>query len=92
MHETLIEEIRREYHIPPFFEDDGIESLIKDGEYRLSKLNPGRDYDEDLMYKSLLKSYVNYAYYGKLDSWRENYAIDILEWQLGSEVNEDTAT
>ncbi len=85
--EELIEEIRREYHIPPFFEDEGLENFIKEGIYRLGKLNPGTDYNEDLMYRSLLKSYVYYAYHGKVDSWSENYSSAIIEWQMGSEVS-----
>ena len=71
--EELVEEIRREYHIPPFFEDEGLESFVKEGMYRLEKLNPGRDYNEDLTYRSLLKSY---------------YSSTIVEWQMGSEVPE----
>ncbi len=84
--EELIEEIRREYHIPPFFGDEGLESFIKEGAYRLGRLNSGRDYNEDLTYRSLLKSYVNYAYHGKVDSFMENYSSAIIEWQMGSEV------
>ena len=49
--EELIEEIRREYHIPPFFEDEGLENFIREGIYRLGKLNPETDYNEDLMYR-----------------------------------------
>ena len=86
--EELVEEIRREYHIPPFFEDEGLESFVKEGMYRLEKLNPGRDYNEDLTYRSLLKSYDYYAYHGKVDSWSENYSSTIVEWQMGSEVPE----
>ena len=86
--EELVEEIRREYHIPLFFEDEGLESFVKEGMYRLEKLNPRRDYNEDLMYRSLLKSYAYYAYHGKVDSWSENYSSTIVEWQMGSEVPE----
>lgn len=91
MYDDLIEEIRRDYHIPPFFPDEGIEGFIHDGIYRLSNLNPGRNLEKDRNYRMLLKTYVYYAYHGKLDSWRENYATDILEWQLGSDIN-DSAT
>lgn len=86
--EELIEEIRREYHIPPFFEDEGLENFIKEGAYRLDKLNPGRDCNEDLTYRSLLKNYAYYAYHGKVDSFFENYASAIIEWQMGSEVTQ----
>lgn len=84
--DELIDEIRREYHIPPFFSDEGIENFIKEGAYRLERLNPGRDYEEDLLYRSLLKSYVYYAYHGKVDSFFTNYSSSIIEWQMGSEV------
>lgn len=84
--DELVEEIRREYHIPPYFPDEGIEEFLKEGEYQLGNLNPGRDCEEDLLYRSLLKNYVNYAYHGKLDSFFVNYSSAIITWQMGSEV------
>lgn len=87
--ENLIKEIRREFQIPPYFEDEGIESYLREGIDYLTGLNPGRNYDNDLTYRSLLKNYVYYAYHHKLDEWKNNYMELILEWQMGSVVEDD---
>ena len=84
--ESLIIEIRAEFHIPPFFKDEGLESYIKEGIARLEFLNPGRDYEKDLTYRCLLKNYVYYAYHNIVNEWESNYASMILSWQLGSEA------
>lgn len=82
----LINEIRTEFHIPPYFDDRGIENYINEGVARLDFLNPGRNYDKDLIYRMLLKNYVNYAYYGIVNEWEKNYEQTIVMWQMGSEV------
>lgn len=87
--EELVREIRQEFRIPPYYEDAAIERNIKEGEFRLSRLNPGRDIDEDLSYRSLVKNYVYYAFHNVTSEFFDNYASSILEWQLGSEVAED---
>lgn len=79
-------EVRQEFQIPPYFQDTGIENYIKEGIDWLDRLNPGRDYDTDLTYRSLLKNYVYYAYHHKVNEWENNYAKLILSWQMGSEV------
>lgn len=84
--EKLIEEVRQEFQIPPYFPDTGIESYIKEGIDWLDRLNPGRDYDNDRTYRSLLKNYAYYAYHHKVNEWESNYATLILGWQMGSEV------
>lgn len=84
----LVEEIRGEFHIPPFFSDEGLNSYIKEGIARLEFLNPGRDYEKDLTYRCLLKNYVYYAYHNIVNEWEKNYASMIVSWQLGSEVQE----
>lgn len=84
--EKLIEEVRREFQIPPYFPDAGIENYIKEGIEWLDRLNPGSDYDNDLTYRSLLKNYAYYAYHHKINEWEKNYATLILGWQMGSEV------
>ncbi len=82
----LIEEVRQEFQIPPYFPDEGIENYIKEGIDWLDRLNPGRDYDNDLTYRSLLKNYAYYAYHHKTNEWAKNYETLILGWQIGSEV------
>lgn len=83
---TLVEEIRRDFQIPPYFKDEGLKSYIKEGEAILLPLVPTADIDKDMTYRMLLKNYANYAYYHKINEWRENYSSMILEWQLNQEV------
>lgn len=84
--EALVKEIREEFRIPPYYEDAVIERNIKEGEFRLSRLNPGRDIEQDLMYRNLVKNYVYYAFNNVINEFFENYASSILEWQMESEV------
>lgn len=83
---TLVAEIRRDFQIPPYFKDEGIETYIKEGEAILLPLVPSANIDTDFVYRMLLKNYVNYAYYHKVNEWKENYSSMILEWQLNQEV------
>lgn len=85
--EKLTEEVRQEFHIPPYFEDEGILRFLKEGKVQLDRLNPGRKIEEDGMYRMLLKNYANYAYHGKVHEFWKNYGSTILMWQLGSEIN-----
>lgn len=84
--EELIEKIRSEFQIPPYFSNEGIKSYVEEGIARLDFLNPGRDWKKDKTYRMLLKNYVYYAYHHKVNEWEENYKYVILSWQLGSEV------
>lgn len=84
--EALVKEIREEFRIPPYYEDAAIERNIKEGEFRLSQLNPGRDIEQDLTYRNLVKNYVYYAFNNVINEFFENYASSILEWQMESEV------
>lgn len=84
--EALVKEIREEFRIPPYYEDAAIERNIKEGEFRLSRLNPGRNIEQDLMYRNLVKNYVYYAFNNVINEFFENYASSILEWQMESEV------
>lgn len=85
---TMISEIREEFRIPPYYSDDAIQRNINEGEARLSRLNPGCDVDTDSFYRSLVKNYVYYAFNNVINEFFENFASDILEWQLGSEVDD----
>ncbi len=84
--QKLIDEVRQEFHIPPYFKDEGLKNYALEGSAVLLGLNPGRNVETDLSYRSLLKNYVNYAYYHQINEWRQNFATMILEWQLGTEV------
>ena len=86
MNEEIIYEIRKEFQIPPFFNDEQLINYVKEGKARLDALNPGRDPDTDLTFRSLLKNYVYYAYQHRIDDWERNYQSLILSWQMGSEA------
>lgn len=86
MDERIIYEIREEFQIPSFFEDEQLMNYVKEGKARLDTLNPGRDPDTDLIFRSLLKNYVYYAYQHRIDDWERNYQSLILSWQMGSEA------
>ncbi len=81
-HKQLIDEIRGEYQIPPFFSDDQLNTLVSDSMYYFSKLFDGVDFDEDRSARELLKARVFYAFNKRLDEFSENYANDIVRWQL----------
>lgn len=86
MNDEIIYEIRKEFQIPPFFNDEQLMNYVKEGKARLDSLNPGRDPDADLTFRSLLKNYVYYAYQHRIDDWERNYQSLILSWQMGSEA------
>ena len=86
MNDEIIYEIRKEFQIPPFFNDEQLMNYVKEGKSRLDSLNPGRDPDTDLTFRSLIKNYVYYAYHHRIDDWERNYQSLILSWQMGSEV------
>lgn len=82
----IVEEVRREFQIPPYFKDEGLTNYVLEGEAELLSLVPDADIEEDKTYRMLLKNYVNYAYYHKVNEWHNNYSIMILGWQLRREV------
>ena len=63
----LAEEIRRDFQIPPYFKDEGLVNYILEGEAELLPLVPYADIEEDKTYRMLLKNYVNYAYYHRVN-------------------------
>lgn len=87
---VLVSEMREDFQIPPFISDATIERYINEGYYRLDKLNPDRDIVTDLNFRSLLKSYGFYAYNHKTAEFYENYASEILSWQMEA-FNDETS-
>ncbi len=81
-HNELVSEIRGEYQIPPFFADDRLDVLISDSMYYFQKLYNGIDFETDRSARELLKVRVFYAYNKRLDEFSENYANDIVRWQM----------
>ncbi len=82
----IVAEVRIEFHIPPYFEDSALMRYATEGEDYLLRLNPGRSIDADNIYRMLLKNYIYYAYHGKVNEYKINYAESILNWQLTTEV------
>lgn len=82
IHDKLANEIRGEYQIPPFFADDLLDTLITDSKYYFQKLYESVDFETDRSARELLKARVFYAYNKRLDEFSENYANDIVRWQM----------
>lgn len=86
---TLINEMRDEFQIPPYYDDNQLANLAKEGEFTVRKLNPGCSITEDLTYRMLLKNYMYYAYHHRVSEFMDNYASVILTWQMETEVDVD---
>ena len=82
MPKILAGEIREEYQIPPFFTNNMLETLVSDSMYYFQTLYNGGDFDTDRSARELLKVRVFYAYNKRLDEFAENYANDIVRWQM----------
>ena len=78
---TLVKEMRDDYH-----PDSELKNYAKEGEMHLGKLNSGCSITEDLLYRSLLKNYMYYAFYHKTSEFFENYGSIITTWQMETEV------
>lgn len=89
---TLINEMREEFQIPPYYDDNQLTNLAKEGEFTVGELNPGCSITEDLTYRMLLKNYMYYAYHHRVSEFMDNYASLILTWQMETEVDADGNT
>ena len=65
--DELVEEVREEYQIPPYFPDTSLKNYAREGKAKLDFMNPGRDLNKDLVFRSLLKNYIYYAYNHKVN-------------------------
>lgn len=83
----LIQEVRRDYQIPPFLKDETLKNFAIEGACLLKNLNPVCTTDDEI-FRMLLKNYIYYAYHHQTNEWKANYAELILSWQLGTEVSE----
>ena len=86
---TIVKEVREDFQIPPYFSDDALGRIINEGKAYFQRLNPFADLASDEVYRTLLKNYANYAFHHKLSDFRENYAEDILSWQLETPVESE---
>ena len=84
---TLVDEVLKEFQIPPYCDDDQLINLIKEGEYTVGRLNPGCSITTDLTYRMLLKNYVYYAYHHRVSEFMNNYSSVLLTWQMETEVS-----
>ena len=84
---TLVDEVIEEFQIPPYYDDNQLIILIKEGEYTVGRLNPGCGITTDLTYRMLLKNYVYYAYHHRVSEFMNNYSSVILTWQMETEVS-----
>lgn len=86
---TLVKEMREEFQIPPYYSDNQLINLAKEGECTVGGLNPGCSITEDLTYRMLLKNYMYYAYHHRVCEFMDNYKSMILTWQMETEVTPD---
>lgn len=85
----VLEEIKAEQQISPYFSDDILKNYIKEAEYDINN-SVGKivDYEEDLEARSLLKNYVLYANHKRLAEFKELYRGEYAELQI--KYNRDT--
>lgn len=78
----IIEEVREEYRIPPYYSDDSLKSHINTGVQTLLQIVDEINFDDDQVARSFLKNYVLYAYFQKADEFRINFNADLVAWQM----------
>ena len=83
--EELIFEIRADYQIPPYLSSETIERSIRTCAAALLQMNPLTDFDNQTS-RRLLRDYVYYDINHRSEEFPQNYAADILAWQLSQEV------
>ena len=80
---TLINEIKGEQQISPFFDDKVIENYVKEAEFDINKsVGTKVDYNKDLKARSLLKNYVMYANHKRLAEFKQLYIGEYIELQI----------
>ncbi len=87
--ETLIEEIRADYQIPPYTQDHVIERAVQRCAARLGSLRKATDFENDLIGRGYLKDFVYYDLNHRTEEFMENYGPDIRAWMLEEEINEE---
>ena len=86
---TILEEIKVEQQISPYFDDSSLTNYIKEGEYDINHaVGEMVDYENDLEAKSLLKNYVLYSNHKRLAEFKELYGGEYAELQI--KYNRDT--
>ena len=83
---ALIAEIREDFQIPPYFEDNVIERAVRRCTARLTDLKEDADFQTDLVGRGLLGNYVYYALNHRDEEFMQCYGPDIRSWQLSAEA------
>ena len=80
---ALVQEIKLEQQISPFFDDSIIENYVKEAEFDINKnVGSNIDYSKDLKARSLLKNYVLYANHKRLAEFKQLYGGEYVELQM----------
>ena len=87
---ALINEIRKDFQIPPYQDDETIGRAIDKCYARLSFLQ-GQEFDieQDKQGRVLLENGVYYELYHRYEEFEPAWQPNILSWQLGGEVTEE---
>ena len=80
---SLVEEMREEFQIPPYYEDKQLANLAKEGEHAVGRLNPGCSIIKDLTYRMLLKNYMYYAYHHRVHGQLFQYDLNLADGDGG---------
>lgn len=87
---SVLEEIKKEQQISPFFNEEILKKYIKEAEYDINyTVGKTIDYDEDLTARTLLKTFVLYANHKRLAEFKELYGGDYAKLQI--KYNRDTS-
>lgn len=81
MFEQLISEFKEDFQIPPFYSDKTLLNYAREG-YQYLNSKKEFNLETDLTGRSLLKNYMLYAYYKKLDEFETNYLSNVYGWML----------
>lgn len=85
---SLISEIRTDYQIPPYQDDNTIGRAVDKCYSRLTFLY-GKEFDveSDKQGRELLENAVYYEFYHRYEEFEPAWQPNILSWQLGGEVD-----
>jgi len=86
---AIVGEIREDYQIPPYTDDNVIARSLLKCSARLESLRPGADFENDMVGRGYLKEYVYYDMVHRGEEFLQNYGPDIRAWQLSEEVAEE---
>ncbi len=78
----LIKELRNEFHIPLFCDDNTLENLIKESHHELLRYVNDIDYINDLTARMLIKNCTFYAFNNIVQEFHVNYKDTLLSWQM----------